>query len=1513
MACLLCCCMIFGSVPQTAAAGMFTEEQVQENSGTTDYGEAAGENSGSREEASDNGDVSGAEDAGGAEDADGSEDASGAEDAGGNEDASGAENADGRENAGDENNSADEKEGSGAEEADDAEDADSTENVGDQESGNDENADTAEDAVNAEDAHEKEFVSGAKAAGEKAGADGVEEKLEELPLRSVQARTGSGTGELLDGDYAYISEAGLLQDATADSGYAIRTGTAPWDDEAERDIAGNDVTDLDNVVRTFDVVSYTTYFRSSVREDAPYAFYKSGTLHFEFILPGSEDQVRFETESMGWLSAKKDAKYTIFEDDYEGEACQVLRGSYLWEPNEDNPAAIGESYQELTVVLRVLAMQNEAKIQPVFTFWLEGNEVPDTGLVTGESLECSEHDDVEAVSVKPPEITVTAAPRYNIQLKGCDSRTPYLGYFDFSTGNDQAANKNAGLVYGRANAVGITIQIVGKTPQLGLRGCELPAGDIAFEVELSSAYRGTNGKETDVTDTYTPLLWSLEGNTKDKPQADERPINGVYDYAANGAPMNQGQDYNSCYNGGSWSASQEGSTVTVEISDYELNLNQLPYADGNASSGVYTYYDPRVTKNYWEVQTACFSAGEFWLVQPFYDSEENYIEDSYGPGDFSVTMTDGHMSLLSESNQNPKDFVGSIQEGETSSAQSNQMVQTDDRMVLALHLEQEGYIDQSITYQKYQTVAWNTSLTEGCWETGKDWILKGGSLNIQEIIKHNSAEGMHTGVAYDDLIKFDDAFFELESAEIGKSAGLEHMESQFLYGAKQDKRGWDHENLLPDEEGYDEEMMNMTADGLIFFSSLNELRSEGYTCVAVLWEARGLASSQSTNCYIELEGKVQETARSGYVYMVTHSGRAWNKENVKTEAASRLAKSASALTDEEYIQYAKEKFFSKVSGNTYSEYPEAFWINEPDQNQAEGLKTYEKAVYDDSGFLRGSAGRSYGDSCLVTDYAEKIEKAAAQQTGSSGGSKLSYDLDVAQRVVDYILKPSIHRTAGESVTENQETVTDLYIEDTLGKGLSYIPGSAFWGGTYIQNGEGKQGSVVGGELLEPEVLQQEDGTILLRWCLQNVTIEGDEDIYLDPVYYSCKIGTPGDELRDVKNNDQLSNQAVIWSSSQVKRDFQEADGNLAKMSIIVSKNNAISLSKTADASAIQPGDTAWYTMYIGNNGTNSINLAALDSLPYNGDAAGSRFHGSSRLAEWKIENPELMGNLSLYYTKAESERGKSSLDYLDTGISDSEIWTKLAYDAESGRVSLPDSFEPVAVAVTGTLPGGKTLKMRMALEYPEAQAGDDTVNRLTLGDLQSDAPVELEDVPGDSENPEESGTPEEAENQENPGIQDEPEKTEASEKPEEAESEKPETGIPENEPESEKTDEETPNPGENLSKGDTSDNSGSGSGSGSSSSGTGESSGEERAEKASGQTEIPENEIPENEIPGENLSKRENPSEPEETLTVLPKTGQKRHNSPLHIAGMLSAIGCLLLVLGDRSRTLFRRNRKHNR
>ena len=1122
-------------------------------------------------------------------------------------------------------------------------------------------------------------------------------------------------GDRLDGDFAYISDAYLTADEDTDSKLAIRTGTAPWDEDES---AGNDSSAMNNTVRSFDVVTYTAAFKTQVRSGSPYTAYKTGTVYYEFVVEGTGDLVRFETESMGWMTAKAEGKFDVTEETHDGKTCQVLRGSFLAEPGDGNPAAIGNSYQELNIALRVLAMKKGDTVRPQFTFWLEGNDVPKDGLVTGSGHSCAAHNEEEYKTITTPDVNVTSAPRFNVQLKGGNDFLSYVDTFDFSTGNDSAANKDAGTKEGRVSGYGITLQIQGKSPQHGLRGCELPDGnDITLDLDLSSIYRTDTGEEKELFNDYPLLLWSIEGHSNGETQADGRVINGLYNYLPGLAPDNKKAYYNSCYNGGTWKATQTDGKISITVSGYEVNTDYFPHANIGTTINDTSYYDPNKISNYWEIQNACFSAGEIWLVQPFYDEQGGYVAEKEGSGTFSTTVRDVNLKVTGESGT----ALNEVDDN------SNQMTTEDDLSVVTVFLSRSGGISAYIAYLKYGADApyESTALTADCYNNGKDWVLSEGDMAISSLFSHALAEGISTGVAYDMLTKFDDTLFRPDGTYQSYGQYDTTGKVTVLFGAKTDKTGWNHSGKSPHEAGYDTEMMETTADDLIFFSSLDELKNAGYTCVAVLAECRGIYSSQRTSYGLIVNGTVNPEAQSGSVYMCTIASKGWNKSDVQEATAKYLDKDASALTDEDYNTYVKSNAFPSRADETTplsyeKDYPSAFWTY--DYDTVDGLRTYKKAIYDENGFVDATGGNYYGDSCLVVDYATQITKSPNQPGTDEGGKKLTYDMDTSQREVDYVLYPTAIRSQGESTTEGTSTTTTVYIEDTLPAGLEYIQNSAFYGGTYTSNGGGRAGTVTGGQQLLPAITPNADGTTTLLFTLKDVTITEEEVTTIDPIYYSCLIGTPGNEETDVVNQQELLNSVKIWSDDEQIRDFVATNGNYAEQSILISKNRGVSFSKTSDQKIVDLGDEMGFTIHHGNNSSNSMDVVDIDFLPHNEDGRGTQITGQVVVSELTVQSKELISGFKLYYTTDTAKRNTTAADYQAADFTAENGWTEMEIDPDTGVVELPDvTHVIVAVAAVGRLTPNSTLKMHITFEVPDGKPGEFLVNSFGSGDMESNA------------------------------------------------------------------------------------------------------------------------------------------------------------------------------------------------
>lgn len=294
-----------------------------------------------------------------------------------------------------------------------------------------------------------------------------------LILPAITQEQDSSIRDLLEGDNAFLSSVGMSV-AETQSGQAISTGTSPWDESSG---AGNDTAETDNIVRTFDLVTYTVHYETSLQKEAldeQISGYKEGRVYFEFVLPLTEKEAQFATDEsvMRWLTTSKEADYEITTmqmkvgagEDAKEQEVQVLHGSFLETPTENQPVSIGASRRELTVAVRVLAMKNENKITPQFTFWLAGNDVGTTYkagkngeagripemLVTGSGYGCKTHQTQEYQTVEPETITVSAEPRYNVQIKeNSEDAGQYLGTWDLSTGNGNALVKKDFQTEGR--------------------------------------------------------------------------------------------------------------------------------------------------------------------------------------------------------------------------------------------------------------------------------------------------------------------------------------------------------------------------------------------------------------------------------------------------------------------------------------------------------------------------------------------------------------------------------------------------------------------------------------------------------------------------------------------------------------------------------------------------------------------------------------------------------------------------------------------------------------------------------------------------------------------------------------------------------------------------------------------------------------------------------------------------------------------------------------------------------
>lgn len=378
---------------------------------------------------------------------------------------------------------------------------------------------------------------------------------------------------VLNGDYAYVARIAVS---------SIADGVTPWD---ANDEPGNDSGVGNKIVRTFDTLTYN--FNVAIDTYGTDKTYTEARVRLEFVLPLTEDQACFNQAAMAWMDMTSgyEPKLTTETHEIGGEQiqCQVLTCyKHLLPSGTHSTAAPGEFGENVTV--NVKSMKNGDTFAPIFSAAMEYN--------TWDG-KCTEHAQAEKKTIVADEIKVSATPKYNIKI---DGQSSYKSTFDFNTGNEKAPNQGIGQVSGRVMKMGVILQLYNDNASKGIKGIELPDGSpITFDIEVGSQYTintdnspsgKPQGTKVDTSDVYTPLLWSCDGNlwtTFGEKNSDDRVLYEPYGCAQNMAPYNRGGGENACNDGGEWKATQEGTTIHVTVSGYQIDVDKMPIR--NADEG----------------------------------------------------------------------------------------------------------------------------------------------------------------------------------------------------------------------------------------------------------------------------------------------------------------------------------------------------------------------------------------------------------------------------------------------------------------------------------------------------------------------------------------------------------------------------------------------------------------------------------------------------------------------------------------------------------------------------------------------------------------------------------------------------------------------------------------------------------------------------------------------------------------------------------------------------------------
>lgn len=396
----------------------------------------------------------------------------------------------------------------------------------------------------------------------------------------------------------------------------------------------------------------------------------------------------------------------------------------------------------------------------------------------------------------------------------------------------------------------------------------------------------------------------------------------------------------------------------------------------------------------------------------------------------------------------------------------------------------------------------------------------------------------------------------------------------------------------------------------------------------------------------------QDAAIADKVYMITAFQKTWNASDLEDQILKETGKTdLSELSKKELSDAGKKLSPTELEGTKLVEKVPSS-LPDIDNRNNYTVPRYENGTYMADADHKGNINSA--DGLYIVPYTTTVTKTVAQKDEDGNQMKL-YNLSRKQQYVDYKIDSSIKYWADIEIPEG--STTTVYLEDTLPEGLTYIAGSANWGGNYSSKFP-LAGKVNGGQQIEPTIttkeVTQKDGTkttvTVLKWEIPNVTLKKGE---LPALYYSCKIN------KNVATNKSLENTVSIQTDEDKRPAFKELD-NLSDTAVSITRDKEFYIDKRGGDS-LELEDNSYYEL-IASNTTDEAktDLLMIDTLPYAGDNKSTQFKGQYAITKLTMNADDVnhATDMELWYTDNEAYIGKTAKDIKASEITEANGWKK---------------------------------------------------------------------------------------------------------------------------------------------------------------------------------------------------------------------------------------------------------------
>lgn len=1121
--------------------------------------------------------------------------------------------------------------------------------------------------------------------GDEAGTGADEQSGTGAPAQSApQADAGQAAPDvtihdMLDTDSATVSRLRLIDRIT---------GTAPFDKDNER---GDDKDENNDIVRSYDTVTYD--YEYTLTPDSTMDYYRRTRVGFRFELPYPQDTVTFDAEKMGWVDHTPGYEPKLTTETIDGIVTQVYTCYRLLEPTSNSPT-VNPGTSAISLAVAVKGAPHGYKFHPTVKAWTAWDASNPTNTGTHKQAENT-----------PQDVTVSAKLNLNVRLGNFGKND--AGVYDFNTDQKEAPFANIGKVTGYLHSITSTVEVRWPDRSKGMKGLEMPTGKISYHIHVQNAYKDdkSDAKEKPLEERWQPYFYADNdgGNCGIIQRNVVNLDNGTSPNCAAAVTTYAVKKGDNEYK---VARTKTGLDIQVTFDGYDTS--KFPSANSNNGpyNNDYAYLDSSKKIQ----QVGPIHVNQFRFVVPT-EYNGKTVSKIYGVDQISHnTITEGGLQASTATEDKISD------ENDSNAGQS---ITNDDTAGVTSSVRMPGWFSQKIRYSTMNRWVANDDGMSGHWanpdaNNGSDIVLAGSTVGVQLGYQIALSDNETTPVTGMTLGKFDPSVLEPATEDSSKSdIGFSTWGARIktdsttgnkaprFWGVKKDGTTWKS----------DDEQRKATIKDLNFYPTLSEAKQHGVIVAVLVYEQSSIDpenSSLGRNFF--LGTKTPMTVRDdavGKVAQITADTYVWTRKD--------LTKLSGLSIDDDNVKWAQWVGNYKSPLDLYKDMSNPSYTN--------SSESYTKSTFDENGVYQGgdTADTLKGDSLFVTTEIPHISKSTEQTDDTGKNHKNIYDLDKEQRYADWLLTATadtVKNSTGETYT------TDYHIKDVVPKGLTYVDGSSYIGGTYKENNKGQErGTVTGGIPVAPKVTKNDDGTTTLEWVVTNVQADSSTKTLL---HYSTTIGDASDPDNDAKNNQQYANHVEIRSKRAMGTPLSTR-GQKADYTIRVSRTHSSALATRAQPLLNDIEKPLGFTNMLGNfSKDEKKNPYAVDIMPYSGAGSLSKYSGGYVMTglNMGVKNGASLDNVRVYFTTDPKWR---TVDATKITREQVEQWTEAKVDRNTGTVTIPDGCDkPVSWAFTSDkLPANARYDFSFAFKPSDNKASDAYVNRWADGDNKVDAVTQV--------------------------------------------------------------------------------------------------------------------------------------------------------------------------------------------